>query len=257
MSIKPDEAVIFTDGASRGNPGPGGFAAIVIASQNSPNCCFQIVELGGREEDTTNNRMELAAAIEAFSFLDRRSPKAVRHTLYTDSSYLLNGITKWVYGWRKNGWLTKAKAPVENRDLWERLIEVTEGKEIQWRYVGGHLGIAGNERCDQIATAFADGESPKLYDGPFYGYPIENILDPGGSLGNVSQQSEERIEAKKRKNAKAHSYVSRVEGLIKIHKSWAECEVWVKGKSGAKYKKALNAADERRIIEEFKGLDDR
>src|SRR3989338_9482667 len=128
---------IFTDGASRGNPGPGGFGAIVIVPKNQDSG-FMIQELGGRKEHTTNNRMELLAAIKA---LQQIQDSRFKIQVFTDSSYLINGITKWIYGWQKNGWKTKAKQDVENRDLWEKLIEISRNKEIQWKQIGGHVGV--------------------------------------------------------------------------------------------------------------------
>lgn len=144
---------IYTDGSSRGNPGPGGYAAIILDDES-------VREIGGREEHTTNNRMELTAAISA---LEDLSEEAV---VYTDSEYVMKGITEWIHNWQKKGWRTANKKPVLNQDLWQKLLEVTEGKKIEWKYVAGHAGVDLNERADQIATEFADGLKPVLYDGP-------------------------------------------------------------------------------------------
>src|SRR5207245_895868 len=116
-----------------------------------------VVELGGRKSPTTNNQMELTAALEGLKRLDQLDTEHGPIFVYTDSRYLINGITKWVFGWQKNNWITSQKEPVVNQELWEGLLEVTHGKRIEWKYVGGHSGIAGNERCDVIATEFADG----------------------------------------------------------------------------------------------------
>src|SRR3989338_353790 len=151
------EVIIFTDGSSKGNPGPGGWAAIIKSSK--------VTEIGGRVEHTTNNRMELTAAIEALSFFKSYPPKADQHwfgKIFSDSKYLIDGITKWIFGWQRNGWRTKDRKDVLNRDLWEILYGLTEGKEIEWKYVAGHFGHPENERCDEIAQAFAEGRSPKL-----------------------------------------------------------------------------------------------
>lgn len=162
---------IFTDGSSRGNPGPGGWGAIIIADG-------KVVELGGRETQTTNNRMELTAAIEAFRGLIRFNLESEKRlNLYSDSSYLINGITKWIFGWQKKGWKTADKKPVLNRDLWEQLLEAARGKDIEWKQVGGHAGVAGNERCDEIATSFADHHAPSLYSGILEHYRIKHILN--------------------------------------------------------------------------------
>ncbi len=134
------EAVIYTDGACSGNPGPGGWGAVLSYGD-------VVRELHGGERATTNNRMELTAVISALEALKRPAP--VR--LYTDSKYVLDGITKWVPGWQRNGWKTASKQPVKNMDLWQRLVAAMEPHEISWQWVKGHAGIAGNERADELA----------------------------------------------------------------------------------------------------------
>ncbi len=139
-----DEAVrtveIFTDGACKGNPGPGGWGTILRYGSREK-------EMHGGEAETTNNRMELMAAIQALESLTR--PSAVR--LYTDSVYLINGITKWVAGWKRNGWKTKDRKPVKNVDLWTRLEEAAGKHEVTWLWVKGHAGHPENERADELA----------------------------------------------------------------------------------------------------------
>ncbi len=244
----PDSAIIFTDGSSRGNPGPGGFGAIVIAPKNYELGImnYEVKEIGGREEHTTNNRMELRAAIEALSLLSNVKGQ-MSIVVFSDSSYVINGITKWIFGWQKNNWITSTKTPVENRDLWKKLAEETKDKNIDWKQIGGHAGVAGNERCDEIATAFADGLSPKLFSGPMLRYPIKNILD----IQEDSSVAAAKGTQKNHSRAKAYSYVSFVGGKIEIHKTWAECAARVKGQSGARYKKSVSADDEKEIIAEF------
>src|SRR3989338_8495171 len=171
----PDSIIIFTDGSSRGNPGPGGFGAIVIADG-------KVTELGGREEHTTNNRMEMMAVIEVLEYIKNQGStffpiQGRTLILYSDSAYVINGITKWVHGWKKNNWITSQKKPVENRDLWEQLDSLCTIYRTEWKQIGGHVGVAGNERCDEIATAFADGGKPELYSGVLENYRIKNILD--------------------------------------------------------------------------------
>ena len=134
------EVVIYTDGACSGNPGPGGWG-VVLQWQGKEK------ELYGGDELTTNNRMELMAAIQALEALNR--PSRVR--LHTDSTYLLDGITKWIAGWQRNGWRTSAKKPVKNEDLWRRLIEAMNSHEVSWLWVKGHAGDEGNERADALA----------------------------------------------------------------------------------------------------------
>jgi len=134
------EVVIYTDGACSGNPGPGGWGVVLRWNGTEK-------ELHGGDPQTTNNRMELMAAIQALEALNRPS----RVQLYTDSVYLLNGITKWVAGWQSNGWRTSAKKPVKNEDLWRRLIEAKNGHDVNWQWVKGHAGDEGNERADALA----------------------------------------------------------------------------------------------------------
>ena len=138
---RPD-VTIYTDGACSGNPGPGGWGAILISGEHRKEMC-------GGEDETTNNRMELTAAIEALDALKRPS----RVTLYTDSTYVRDGITKWINGWRRNGWRTAAKKPVKNAELWQRLDATGERHEIDWRWVKGHAGHPENERADELARS--------------------------------------------------------------------------------------------------------
>ena len=149
---------IHTDGSSRGNPGPGGWAAIIDDGET-------ITEIGGREEHTTNNRMELTAAIKAL-----KSVSEENITIYTDSEYVMKGMTEWIHNWQKKNWKTANRKPVLNQDLWQELLGMTEGKNIEWQYVAGHAGHHLNERADEIATSFADSLNPTLYDGPRDGY---------------------------------------------------------------------------------------
>ena len=132
--------VIYTDGACSGNPGPGGWGAILTWGDKCK-------EISGGEATTTNNRMELMAAISALEALTRPS----RVELHTDSVYLKDGITKWIHGWKKNGWRTADKKPVKNAELWQRLDEAQRVHDIDWRWVKGHAGHAENERADELA----------------------------------------------------------------------------------------------------------
>jgi len=132
--------VIYTDGACSGNPGPGGWGAILMSGTHRK-------ELNGGEANTTNNRMELMAAIAALEAL--KKPSQVE--LHTDSNYLKDGITKWIHGWRRNGWKTADKKPVKNVELWQRLDEARARHEIDWRWVKGHAGEIENERADELA----------------------------------------------------------------------------------------------------------
>ncbi|KKW12891.1 MAG: Ribonuclease H [Parcubacteria group bacterium GW2011_GWA2_49_9] len=247
MNTKSD-FTIFTDGSSRGNPGPGGWGTVIVFPKDKDGE-IHIQELGAREFPTTNNRMELTAPIKALSFVDCCKLGAEPITVYTDSNYLINGITKWVHGWRKSGWVTKEKKEVLNRDLWEELFEQVQGKNITWKYVGGHVGVVGNERCDEIATAYADDKKVDLFDvngGGLEKYPIKNILDVSHDASLAKEKSSNRTHS----DAKAYSYVSLVGGRIETHKTWGECEARVKGKP-AKFKKATSKEMEAEIISDF------
>jgi ribonuclease HI len=157
---------IFTDGSSKGNPGPGGWGAI-IAEGN------EVKELGGRDEHTTNNKMELTACIQALESL----PIGVEVTLYSDATYVVKGMTEWIHGWMKNNWRTSQKKPVENKDLWMDLYQASVDKRIHWQLIAGHSGIPANERCDEIATTFADGQTPVLYNGVKDKYEVSLRID--------------------------------------------------------------------------------
>ena len=132
---------IYTDGACKGNPGPGGWGAFLKYGEHER-------ELFGGEAHTTNNRMELLGVISALAALTR----SCEVTIHTDSQYVKNGIETWIHGWKKNGWKTAAKQPVKNEDLWKMLDEQVARHQVQWRWVKGHAGNPGNERADQLAN---------------------------------------------------------------------------------------------------------
>ena len=136
---------LFTDGACKGNPGPGGWGALLRLGAHEK-------ELSGAERDTTNNRMEMTAAIRGLSALTEPCEVAV----YTDSKYLIDGITKWVDGWKKRGWVNASKKPVRNADLWHELIELVGRHRVEWNWVKGHSGHPENERVDRLASEAAE-----------------------------------------------------------------------------------------------------
>ncbi|WP_394805382.1 ribonuclease HI [Kordiimonas aestuarii] len=141
MSSRKKTVDIYTDGACSGNPGPGGWGALLLYGEHEK-------ELTGGEMETTNNRMELTAAIEALNALSR--PCHIK--LHTDSTYVRDGITKWIHGWKAKGWRTAAKKPVKNADLWQALDDAVARHDIDWIWVKGHAGDAGNERADALAN---------------------------------------------------------------------------------------------------------
>ena len=138
---------IFTDGACRGNPGPGGWAALLRTGDKER-------EISGGEPLTTNNRMELSAAIEALNTLR----KPCRVELHTDSNYVRDGITKWIHAWQRNGWRTADRKPVKNADLWQSLLDAAARHQVKWHWVKGHSGHPENDRVDALACAAADAQ---------------------------------------------------------------------------------------------------
>lgn len=139
------EVLVYTDGACRGNPGPGGWGAWLRSGAHE-------IELFGGEKLTTNNRMELTAVIEALAALKRRC----HVVLYTDSEYVRNGITQWIHGWKSRDWKTADRKPVKNVDLWQRLDDLRSAHDVDWRWVKGHAGDVGNERADRLANRGVD-----------------------------------------------------------------------------------------------------
>jgi ribonuclease HI len=140
------EVIIYTDGACKGNPGPGGWGAWLKSGENVKEMC-------GGERLTTNNRMELTAPIEALASLKQ----ACAVTIYTDSQYLRNGISTWIHGWKARGWKTADHKPVKNIDLWQRLDALTQQHQVRWHWVKAHAGDAGNERADALANRGVPG----------------------------------------------------------------------------------------------------
>ncbi len=219
---------IHCDGSAIGNPGKGGWGVVVEDGEH-------IRELGGAHAHTTNNRMELTAAIEALTSL-----KAGAHvTVKTDSRYVIQGITSWVHGWVRNNWQTSQKTEVLNKDLWQALKDVTERHTVTWEHVRAHIGVLLNERVDVIANGFAHGEHVQLFQGTVSQY--KDFLKGMPKARTVS---------KSKNTGPAYSYVSLVDGVLETHKTWTECEERVKGKS-ARYKKVFSADEEAALIREW------
>lgn len=271
LSIKDKEIVVFTDGSSRGNPGRGGYGVVAIY----PNAHGEMYvdELGGREELTTNNRMELLAVIEGIkNFIGYYSDAELRDIMfnfYVDSKYVLQGATSWIHGWKRNGWRTAGgKEDVKNRDLWEEFDTLVSKHGIQskWNLIEGHAGVFGNERCDVIATGYADfnggasvsadgiKKSIGLYSGPLSAYQTSEEGKDILNLEAVNQESKDKLKARKKSSssAPAFSYISMVDGNIQTHATWKECEDRVKGKSKARFKKSASKSDEDQIKNEFR-----
>jgi ribonuclease HI len=190
-----------------------------------------VQEFGAGESTTTNNRMELQAALVALEQLRGYT----RATIYTDSRYLIEGVTKWIHNWRRRDWVTTAGTPVKNRVLWQRLVALNH-RGITWRHVYGHTGDPNNERVDDIARGFASGTAPLLFHGPA-GAPDDPVRDvePRPSVA-----PSRRKPARSTRNAR---YISIVHGAVAIDDEWAACAARVRGVSGAKYKKVHSSEE--------------
>ncbi len=150
----------YTDGACSGNPGPGGWGVFLVA-ENKMGETLKEEALYGKNKETTNQIMELTAAIQALESLKRKN---VDITIFTDSKYVIDGITKWIYSWLKNNWSTASKKPVANRLLWEELFDLTKNHNVEWIWVKGHAGVLGNEKADSLAVKGREEASSDLTD---------------------------------------------------------------------------------------------
>lgn len=235
MKYQQDSAWAYCDGACSGNPGPGGWGAIVVLSNG------QVKELGGSLGLTTNNQMELRAAIEAVRYL--KIEKKPIH-IFSDSSYVINGITKWISGWAARGWQTREEEPVANSEYWKELWALTKAasQKLHWHHIKGHSGIAGNERADEIAVAVGQGIPLPLYEGPFsdYEYPIFEIT-----------LSEPSTKGKSSKSSGSPVYLSLINDQLERHTTWKECEGRVKGRPGARYKKVSSPQEEQSVLKQW------
>jgi len=228
--------IIFTDGAAKGNPGPGGYGAVLLLNGT-------VIEIGAGKKLTTNNEMELRAVVEA---LKQVAGEREEVKVYTDSKYVVEGATGWVFGWMKNGWKTKTGGDVLHKQIWQELIDLIKEVKVEWHKIPGHSGLIGNERADTIASDLGQDKIVNLYNGPRseYQYEIENVEWD-------KEKAEARSAARKRSALPAHSYISKVDGLIETHQTWKECEARVKGKKGVKFKKSTSPAEEKNIIQDF------
>lgn len=228
--------IIYTDGACLGNPGPGGWGAIVGKTAT------QVRELGGAVDATTNNRMELLAVIEALDFVVKNSKDFSADTIivHSDSSYVIQGASKWIHGWKKRGWKGgESGEEIKNIDLWLRLddvlLSVKKISKIDWRHIEGHVGIAGNERCDLISNNFARGEAVSLYNGSASGYAFKFVEVPA------------RLPSAPKDKSKVY-YLSLINGEVFRDQTWSQCEARVKGRQGARYKKCHSREEEAEIL---------
>jgi ribonuclease HI len=236
-----DKILIFTDGACSGNPGQGGYGGVVVFPEG------QVEEFGGGSDATTNNRMELMAVIRGLQKVSHRTEDV---WVLTDSTYVIRGITQWIWGWKKKNWVTAQGNEVVNIDLWKDLERQVVARKklsrLDWKFIKGHAGNPGNERCDEIAVCFTKKKYVQLYEGSLLEYPVSiHDLPEDMSVPEMKERKEKK---------KAHSYLSYVNGQLKRHATWPECEAEVKGRPGAKFKKALSASDEADIVKSW-GLD--
>lgn len=231
------ELTIYTDGASRGNPGKGGWAAILMTDKEA-------VEIAGRKDNATNNQMELEAVIQSLTFATKKY-KGYTVVLHADSAYVLNGINSWLDGWVRNNWITATtKKPVENKVQWQTLLKLRDalGRNLHLVKVAGHSGHDFNDRCDELAVLAALDKQPTLFKGTYTNYI--------GYLGDNPPRSPAK-KPSKTSSAPAYSYVSLVGGKVHVDKTWAACEKRVKGAKGAKYKKVFSKAEETDLVQDY------
>ena len=218
--------VAYTDGACLGNPGPGGWGVRILYADGT------VCELGGKVAATTNNRMELQAAIAALQML-HTSPQV---TIFTDSRYVIDGVTKWLRAWRRRGWVTSTNTPVKNRDLWMALESLSH-PGVRWQHVYGHRGDPNNERVDTIARACAAGACPPLFCGRS-GAPDDPVVVPTATTlpPRTVSKPPARAHVPTRAPTPAY-YVSIVHGTAALDTDWPACAARVRGVSGAQYRK--------------------
>jgi len=247
--VVQNQAIIYCDGACSGNPGPGGWGSIIIFS----DC---VVELGGYQKLATNNQMEILAAIKALEYIYDSRKKLDQISIYTDSNYLINAITKWIYGWTQNNWITTNGDPVKNEEIFKVLLNlVNELKpiKIDWQYVPGHQGILGNERVDQIAVSFSRKEelSLDLFHGSIETYPFTEILSYKHA---DSLEEKSSIHPNPSSSKKLVGYLALVSGQVSAVKTWNECSKLTQGRAGAKYRKFTSRNEALAILSGWKIL---
>lgn len=209
----------YTDGACSMNPGPGGWGVVWLKPDGS------VVEMGGHAARTTNNEMELKAVVETLLVILKEQ---IHSEIYTDSQYVIKGVNEWMRGWSKRSWQSSQGEPIANLDLWKEIhrlvVEKKLEKLIQWKWVKGHSGDVGNERADEIAVSYSKNTEP-----------LARQLDFTQSPSNESYPI----------------YLSFVSGVLERHKTWVACELAVKGRSGAKFKKVKSHSEEQQLLKQW------
>lgn len=232
--------IIVSDGACSKNPGPGGWGLIVVTPED------EVMEFGGHEDETTNNRMELMGLYrgmqEVFKIENKKKAAKVIHVI-SDSKYVLDGASKYVANWARSAWRTSTGSEVKNQDLWEKILKgLGEFQKLKMRFeyelVKGHSGHEANERCDQIAVAFCKNESLDLYSGPLSEYSVKvgMNLAVNEPAPKVKGEVYEPV------------YLSLVNGKVSRHTMWNDCQNATIGISGAKFKKVKSAKEEEDIL---------
>ncbi len=232
------ELIVYTDGASRGNPGKGGWAAVLMTDK-------EVVEIAGARDPATNNQMELEAVVQALALAIKKY-KGYTVVLHADSAYVLNGIHSWLDGWVRNNWIAATtKKPVENKQYWQKLLTFrdTLGRHLHLVKVAGHSGHEFNDRCDELAVAYALGKKIPLFKGAYTKYIAQLAETPPKSAPKKAPSAN--------KGKEAYSYVSFVGGKVHVDKTWAACEKRVKGAKGAKYKKVFSKAEETDLVQDY------
>ncbi|MFN8943057.1 MAG: RNase H family protein [Pseudobdellovibrionaceae bacterium] len=236
MTALKDEnrIIIYTDGACSGNPGIGGWAFVLFDGQTT------IYESASFDPQTTNNRMEMSGVIFAFHALQKLSAAGLSMGpihVHSDSSYVIQGITTWIFGWKKRGWKNLEGKDIANQSLWTQLDEAVAPfrKQIQWIHVPGHAGIPGNERCDELSVK-AMREKIEIQTMSLKSEYEFDIFSP--------------VELAKFKKIDPY-YLSLVNGALKKHATWSECEATVKGRTGVKFKKIKSLNEEVQVLKDW------
>jgi len=229
--VGEDKIFIFTDGACRGNPGPGGWGAIVAFFKDD-----SVIEAGGHKDSTTNNQMELEALIQALTCVENSKQFTELTAIHigSDSKYVLDGCQRWIKGWKTRGWKKADGEEIKNLEQWKKLDELLSlvRARLNWHHVEGHTGHSANERVDEIATTFADSTTMNLYKGNFENYNVELHMDHETSTSKPY-------------------YISLVGGDVVKHTTWQDCFSRVEGISGARYKKVRNEIEERKVLDSW------